>query len=335
MSQVTKLFDQMSSFENLVLSFKECSRGKKAKRGYQKYLFAYGEKLKSIEEELKTTNNFQWGRYRRFDVYEPKKRIVMAAPFRDRVVHTAIHRVTFPILDQTMGVRTFACRYNMGNLNAVIRLQEQLKIMGKDRYCIKLDVKKYFESIPHELLLNRFLDMLPDESLGKILKSLLASYPDYAKLKRGIPIGNLTSQLFANFYLSSIDQLSCKMLDINFEQDSKEKHAFYIRYMDDMVILANSKKKAFEVAVALVKHASEDLQLIIPPQKMMVIAADPIPFLGFVLNHDGIRALRRNEQRFAKKLIRADKAGANESLKAQMVLSFESWRNLGNMENLV
>lgn len=335
MSQGNDLFNQMASFENLVSSFKECSKGKKKKRGYQKYLFAYGEKLKSIEEELKTTNDFQWSGYRRFDVYEPKKRIVMAAPFKDRIVHTAIHRVTFSILDLTMGVRTFACRYNMGNLNAVTRLQEQLKIMGKDRYCIKLDVKKYFESIPHELLLNRFLKMLPDNSLDQILKSLLASYPDYARLGRGIPIGNLTSQLFANFYLSTMDQLACKMLDINFEHDYKEKHAFYIRYMDDMVILANSKNKAFEVAMALVKHALEDLQLIIPPEKMMVLAADPVPFLGFVLNHDGIRALRRNEQRFAKKLRRADKAGASDSVKAQMVLSFESWRHLGKMENLV
>ena len=87
--------------------------------------------------------------------------------------------------------------------------------------------------------------------------------------------------------------------------------------------------------MALVKHALEDLQLIIPPEKMMVLAADPVPFLGFVLNHDGIRALRRNEQRFAKKLRRADKAGASDSVKAQMVLSFESWRHLGKMENLV
>lgn len=328
MSQTETLFNMVSSFENLYQAFRECSRGKKAKMGYQNYLFAYGEKLKFIEEELKATGTFRWYGYREFDVYEPKKRLVMAAPYRDRVVHTAIHRVTFPIVDPTMGVRTYACRYGLGNQNATLRLLEQLKLMGKNRYCIKLDVKKYFESIPHEEFIKRFLRMLPDRSLDQLIKSLIASHPRYAVIKRGIPIGNLTSQLFANFYLSSLDRMACDLLEIDFMEDKKEPHAFYIRYMDDMVIIASTKEKAFEVALKLVKHATEDLGLSIPPEKMVILASDPIPFLGFVLNHDGYRTLRRNERRFVKKMKRVTEKGAKESLKAQMILSFESWQNL-------
>lgn len=328
MSLGETLLDRVSSFENLLQSFKECSRGKRTKRGYQNYLFAYGEKLKSVEEELKRTKTFRWFGYREFNVYEPKKRLVMAAPYRDRVVHTALHCIMFPIVDPTMGVRTYACRLGMGNRHAALRLKEQLAYMGKNRYCIKLDVKKYFESIPHDEFLRRFLKILPDRSLDKLLESLVASHPGYHQLRRGIPIGNLTSQLFANFYLLSVDRMACELLDINFFEDKKETHAHYIRYMDDMVILTNNKKKAFEVATELVKHATNSLSLSIPPEKFMVIGPDPIPFLGFVLSHDGYRPLKRNERRIKKKIKRATANGAKESLKAQMKLSFDQWQKL-------
>ena len=253
----------------------------------------------------------------------------MAAPYRDRIVHTAMHRVLFPIIDPTMGARTYACRYGMGNHHAVKRLREQLTVMGKNRYCVKLDVKKYFESISHEILEKRFLESLPDSSVDNLLKSLIASHEGYRKLRCGIPIGNLTSQLFANFYLSSLDKLACNLLGIDFYEDHKEAHAHYIRYMDDMVLLATDKDHALKVAEQLIKHAKDILKLTIPPEKTVILGSDPIPFLGFVLDENGHRPLRRNERKFAKKLKRADKNGASLSLKAQMVQSFEAWRLLG------
>jgi hypothetical protein len=164
------------------------------------------------------------------------------------------------------------------------------------------------------------------------MRSLLASHPRYKELGRGIPIGNLTSQLFANFYLSSLDRLACEKLDIAFGEDKIEPHAHYIRYMDDMVILSTSKAKAFEVAVSLVDHATRELELKIPPEKMAVIGKDPIPFLGFVLNHDGYRALRRNERKFVKKLKRAAEVGVAPSRRAQMLQSYESWQELERFE---
>lgn len=332
MNEAKTLLEQVSSFENLFAAFQECSRGKRSKRGYQNYLFAYGEKLKGIENELKKSKTFQWSGYREFEVYEPKKRLVMAAPYRDRIVHTAIHWILFPIIDPTMGVRTYACRYGMGNHNAATRLLDQLRLMGKKRYCIKLDVRKYFESIPHEIFLSRFLAKIEDRSLDELLKGLMASHARYSDLKRGIPIGNLTSQLFANFYLSSLDAIACEKLGIDFHEDKKEIHAFYIRYMDDLVIVANSKEDAFEVAMTLVKYARKDLELNIPPEKIVVLSNDPIPFLGFVLDENGHRPLRRNERKFVKKLKRATKQGVSSSYKAQMLQSYESWQLLDKVK---
>ena len=323
------LLEIVASFENLLNAFKESSKGKKNRSGYQKFIFNYGEKLKGIELEIKQTGNYKWSGYREFFVHDPKKRLVMAAPFRDRIVHTAIHRVVFPIIDPRLGARTYACRFGMGNRNAVLRLKEQLLVMNKNRYCIKLDVQKYFDSIPHTVLCRNFLKELPDKSLDDLIHDLVGSHDGYALKGKGIPIGNLTSQLFANFYLSSIDKLACEKLGISHSVDHKESEAHYMRYMDDMVILTRDKSLAFEVAMALVKHAKENLELIIPPRKIMVLGSDPIPFLGFVLSEDDkYRPLRRNERKFVKKLKRATLKGKEFSLKAQMIQSYESWQNL-------
>ena len=143
------LLDQVSDYENIYPAFWECARGKRGTYEFQRFLYNYGEKLKAMELELKKTGSFRWGGYREFYVYDPKKRLVMAAPFRDRIIHAAIHRVIEPILDCGLGVRTFACRHGRGNRKAVLRLRKQLMNMGQQRYCIKLDVQKYFQSISH------------------------------------------------------------------------------------------------------------------------------------------------------------------------------------------
>lgn len=216
----------------------------------------------------------------------------------------------------------------MGNHHAALNLLNQLRLMGQKRYCVKLDVRKYFESIPHSVLLKKLFTALPDTSIRPLLESLLASHLGYRNLKRGIPIGNLTSQLFANFFLSSLDHLACEKLEISFTEDKKEKHGHYIRYMDDMVILADTKERAIHTAAALVHHAKNDLELNIPPEKFMVLGKDPIPFLGFVMSENGYRPLKRNERRFAKKMRRVTAQGASLSLKAQMQQSYESWQEL-------
>ena len=144
MKKTETLLTKIAKFENLCAAFKECSKGKKQKAGYQNFLFNHGEKLKSIEQELLETNTFKWGEYREFEVSDPKRRTIMAAPFKDRILHTAIHRVISPIVDKTFGIKTYACRNNMGNRNAAIRLWQQLQVLGQNRYCIKLDVKQYF-----------------------------------------------------------------------------------------------------------------------------------------------------------------------------------------------
>jgi len=323
-----QLIDRVSDFENLLTAFRLCSRGKKSTGGYQHFLFNYGEKLKSIEQEIKETNNFRWSGHREFYVHDPKKRKIMAAPFRDRIVHTAIHEILNPIIDHELGARTFACRIGLGNRAASIRVQKQLAMMKQERYCVKLDVQKYFASINHEVLYNMLIKEFPDSSLNKIIFSLIRSNKQLNSRGKGIPIGNLTSQLFANFYLTGIDKKACELLEIDFAQDHFEEKAMYIRYMDDMVIIATSKNKALSVATQLVKLAKKELKLDIPDNKYIVLGNNPIPFLGYVLDDFGFRVLRRNERKFTKKITRLKKQGYNMAYLAQVKQSYEAWRDL-------
>ncbi len=322
------LFEVVSSYEHLYRSFKDCSKGKRSKYGFQKYHMHHGEKLKELEIELKTTHNYKWGGYREFYVHDPKKRMIMAAPFKDRVVHTALYNALVPVVAPTLGTHTFACRRGMGNSHAVSRLHAQLKLMGEDRYCIKLDVKKYFHSINHEILISSLSKVLPDKSLDAILLGLIHSCRAHSKSDLAIPIGNLTSQLFANFYLSPADQLACKRLDIDYFSNKIKKESFYIRYMDDIVILSNNKEHAFDVANSLIEFISSELRLEIPSYKKVILGKGPIPFLGFVLTHNSHRPLQRNTRRFTKKLNRMDRQNALPSLKAQVHQSYESWKIL-------
>lgn len=298
------LLEKIANFENLCKAFDECSQGKRSKCGYRNFIFNYGEKLLCIEDELMRTGNYKWGAYRKFYVHDPKKRLVMAAPFRDRIVHTAMHRILEPQFDKTLGCRTFACRVGKGNRNAVVRLNKQLKEMGKDRYCVKLDVSQYFASIDHAVLYENFTSYLSDKSINPLIWSLLNSFPKYAQMGKGIPIGNLTSQLFANFYLSKLDQLATSRLGIKFHEDLSEKTNCYIRYMDDMVIISQRKADVIETA------------------------NDPVPFLGFLVNGESCVPLRRNERKFVKKMNRLKRKGEDYSYRAQVLLSYEAWQKL-------
>jgi len=169
------ILEKIASFENLLQAFSECSRGKRRSSGYQRASFAYGERLITVQKKL-LADSYLWNGYREMIVKDPKTRLVMAAPFMDRVVHTAIHRVLEPIFEPYLSSSVYACRKNKGNRYAAIDLFNILKTYGPQRFVIKLDVKKYFHSISHEILLSQIFSILPDNSIEKLLISLLNSH---------------------------------------------------------------------------------------------------------------------------------------------------------------
>jgi hypothetical protein len=309
------LLQKVASSENLWKAFKECARGKRATLGYQKFMYGAGERLAEIQSQL-LGDTYSWQGYREFIVKDPKARVIMAAPFCDRVVHHAIHRVIEPIFEPLLSDRSYACRKGKGTSRAVLDLSEALGALGTSRFVVKLDVENFFASISQDILLNRMVQVLPDGSLLSLLNSLIRdSHQGSSSLGKGIPIGNLTSQLFANWILTPAD----KFIE---RYHSRVRH---FRYMDDFVILAIEKKDALDCAHAAVTYISKELELNIPFTKVMPLASDPVPFLGYLLSHDGYKILARNRGRFQKHLGCLQSKGAPDSRVAQAVLSYNSW----------
>ncbi|WP_415061563.1 reverse transcriptase domain-containing protein [Bdellovibrio sp.] len=324
------LLEEVSSFQNLYEAYHECAKRKRSSMGFQKSRFNIGEGLVELSEQLRS-NSYQWGPYREFYVCDPKRRLIMAAPYMCRVVHHAIHRVILPYLDVYLSDSVFACREGRGNRFASQLLFRRLKILGPQRYTLKLDISQYFPSINHAQLLKQLEAHLPDDSLHHLLVSLLASHPGYAQRGYGIPIGNLTSQLFANFYLRQVDQFACEGLSVPYHWLSEAElkaDAFYIRYMDDMILLADKKEKVCEVADRIVREITPELGLSIPMRKRMHIASDPIPFLGYVMDHDSVRPLARNARKIKQKIARMERENQRPSLIAQVRNSYEAWIDL-------
>jgi hypothetical protein len=182
------LLEQVADFQNLLCSLRLCARGKRQSRGFQEMQFRTGELLLEIRRAL-LGEYFSWGNYRQFEIRDPKKRLISAAPFRDRVVHTAICRVIEPGIDSLLAPAVYECRQGRGNRNAVIDLIAVLRRFGRDRFVMKLDVQRYFESVVHEVLFSKLSEKLPDRSLDGLLTKLLASHPDYGPKGVGLPIG--------------------------------------------------------------------------------------------------------------------------------------------------
>lgn len=210
-------------------------------------------------------------------------------------------------------------------------LWEVLKKFGGRRFTVKLDVASYFQSINHKILLNKFMACLSDSTLEPLIDRLLNSHPDFSRLGAGIPIGNLTSQLFANFYLISADRLATGELELNYywqREKVKITEVFYIRYMDDLVLCGKDKSRVLDAAEAVVSHIESDLKLSMPIRKRVPLGNAPVPFLGYLLDHQGYKILSRNKHRFKKKVARLEKQKVRESYLAMVKTSYLSWQDL-------
>lgn len=267
LSVIDSVFDEMTGFEWLEASYRKARKQKR----YRKEIMAFSDRLDDnlheIQEELRD-DTFVFGPYRRHWVYVPKKRLVMALPFKSRVVQWAIYREMNPFYDRMFIEDSYACREGKGTLAAVRRLQYWLRIVhGKGWYALKLDISKYFYRVDHAKLLEILHRRVKDEQLFKLLTQIVNANGERFGLPRftsaedlewedwltdcGMPIGNLTSQMFANIYLNELDQFCKHTLHIR----------YYIRYMDDILVLAKTKEEANRLKEQIAQFLREVLLL--------------------------------------------------------------------------
>ena len=234
MKRIGKLWDGLTSFPNLLSAARRAAAGKRKRPDVAAFLHELEWEIVHLQKEL-LDGSYQPSRYRTFRVVDPKPRLISAAPFRDRVVHHALTQILEPIFERRFSQDSFACRKGFGTHRALAQAREGA---FRYRYALKCDIRKYFPSIDHEILKNllaRVLKCRPTlELAGKIIdgsnpqEEVLYYFPGDdlftpTERRRGLPLGNQTSQFFANVYLNPLDQFVNRTL----------KSAAYVRYVDD------------------------------------------------------------------------------------------------------
>ena len=276
------LFSKIISFENLYLAGRKARKGKRFKENVMAFEENIEEELFKLHNEL-ISKTYKPGNYREFTIYERKPRKISAAPYRDRVVHHALCNVIEPLFEKTFINDSYACRKGKGTHKAVERFTEFCR---KNKYALKTDIRKYFPSIDHEILFEKIKRKIKCEDTLWLVKMIIdgsnrqEETNDYfagdglfgpSERKKGIPIGNLTSQFFANVFLNDLDhyvkeELHCRQ---------------YIRYVDDLTIFGNDKKELWGIK-GMIEMFLEQERLRLHPSKTYVLpVAAGIDHLGY------------------------------------------------------
>jgi RNA-directed DNA polymerase len=303
------LFERLASFRNLHGAAMKARRGKRFTDGTARFHLNLAKNLVRLRDELRS-GAYRPGPYRTFTIYEPTKRFISAAPYRDRVVHHALCNVIEPIFERSFIYDTYANRKGKGTHRALDRCTYYAR---RHRYVLQGDIRKFFPSIDHEILLGRLARRISDGEVMKLAKLILDhSNPQPAadyyfpgddlftpfERRKGLPIGNLTSQFWANVYLDPFD---------HFMKDELGAPG-YVRYVDDFLVFGDEKKLLWE----WLREAEEELvklRLRLNESKTRIYPVDEsIPFLGFRVFPTHRRLLPGAVRRARRRLKRLEQA---------------------------
>ena len=248
MKRYGNLWGEVIRFVPLLRAAEKARRGKRFRPSVASFHFDLEPELWKLHEEL-SAKTYRPGGYRTFHVYEPKKRLISAAPYRDRVVHHALTSVLEPIFERSFIFDSYACRKGKGTHAAVCRSQHYAR---RFQYILKADIKKFFPTMDHEILKALIARKIKDPKVLWLVSQIIDhSNPQEpvlewfagddlltpAESRRGIPIGNQTSQFFANVYLDPLDHFVRDRLGVG----------GYVRYVDDFLVFADDKNQLAEV----------------------------------------------------------------------------------------
>jgi RNA-directed DNA polymerase len=289
MKRYGNFFDRLVSFENLMLAARKAFRGKKERQTVAAFYFNLENEVIDLRNEL-TVGSYVPRGFRIFEIREPKVRKICSSDFRDRVVHHAICNLLEPIFERRLIYDTYACRTNKGSHVALRRCQEFTRQYD---YFLKCDIRKYFETIDHAVLKGLLRRILKDARLLSLLDQVIDHAVPGNPPGKGLPIGNLTSQHFANLYLGELDHHLKERLRVK----------GYVRYMDDFICFADDKADLHRLLEEIRRFTREVLTLELKDKVVRIApTTEGVPFLGFRVYSNLIRIQRANLVRFRKKL---------------------------------
>jgi len=308
------------TIEAVLAAVRQAARGKTLSADTRDFLLAMPSSAIALHREL-CDGSYRPGVFRSFQITDPKPRLISAAPFRDRVVHHALISELESLFERAMLPNSWGCRRGKGTHKAVHAVQQMVR---SNKYALRMDVRHFFETLDHEVLVRLLFRRIKSPSQLALAKVFATQVVPGSAHGKGVAIGNLTSQHFANLYLSPLDRhivsgLRCKS---------------YARYMDDLVLLGDNAAQLWEWACAIDMFARNRLQL---TMKHAVTSVTPvhagIPFLGFRIYPGTMRLDSARTWRFLKRyrsFVRLDaRGGINDHVEARC-RSLLSWVAMAN-----
>lgn len=282
------MFERIISVENLLLAWEEFVRGKRCKPDVLRFERQLFDNILQVHNDL-ARGTYRHGSYHAFQIADPKPRHIHKALVRDRLLHHAIHRVLYPIFDRAFISDSFSCRVEKGVHAAGQRFRTFLGQVSSNGtrtgWALKCDIKKFFASINHCRLKDILSRHISDMRVLNLLSRIIGSFE--AQPGCGLPLGNLTSQLFANIYLNELDQFVKHQL----------RTRWYIRYADDFVVLSHDRNELMRVLSAVQSFLRTRLGLSLHPSKVSLqTIASGVDFLGWVYfpTHKTLRTTTRH-----------------------------------------
>ncbi|MSU54251.1 MAG: hypothetical protein EXS48_00215 [Candidatus Staskawiczbacteria bacterium] len=312
-------FEDLIHIENLLLAWEEFLKGKKQKKDVQQFQFNLMDNILSLNRDL-SNGTYRHGKYYEFNISDPKPRIIHKATVRDRLLHHAVYRVLYPFFDDTFIADSFSCRIDKGTHKAMARFKTFANIVSRNNtktcWILKCDIKKFFASIDQNILLNILDERIKDKRIVAVLQNIIESF-NSGRPRTGLPLGNLTSQLFSNVYMNEFDQFV----------KHKLKLKYYIRYADDFVIFSDDKTYLEQVIMLMAEFLHDTLKLTLHPDKIYIkTLAQGVDFLGWVhfFDHRVLRTVTKD--RMFKKL--------EKTRKPQVLASYLGLLGYGDTGNI-
>lgn len=285
MKRAAQLMERIAFPDNLREAFLRAAKGKSQKKAVREFRDKLNDNLCLMRTQI-LSGQIPMTPYRYFRINDPKERVICAAPFNMRVLFHAVMRICHPIFDNYQISDSYASRKQMGQYKAIDRARQFAR---QFRWFAKLDVRKYFDSINHAVLLQQLRRLIKDKMLLRFFRQLIDGY--HTAPGKGLPIGNLTSQYFANHYLALADHQAKNQIRIK----------AYVRYMDDILIFANDKEQLMNYVNSITEFISDNL-LLKMHEPVINHTSRGVPFLGYVIYPDVLRLSQRSRKRYKRKV---------------------------------
>ncbi len=324
------MFDKFISLSHLYNSYYLAYKGRKKSKEVIQYKQNLEENISKLRNKI-ISFTYEHSKYKTFIVEDSKKRIINAPSFEDHILHHAVFNLLEEVFDKKFIFHSYANRKEKGSHKAVLTLQKESR---KYSYFLKLDITKYFGSVNQEILYFQIQKHIKDENFLFYIKMILNSHKETlssnltSPVFKGMPIGNVTSQLFANIYLHDLDFYVEYTLKPIFRKQNKD--LFYVRYVDDFIFLTKDKQDLIFIKNLVLNFLNEKLKLIVHPRKMILNKINcRIPFLGYVIFRNKLKIRNDTIRRFNKRI-----KNYENKRKLNSIISFKGHSDLADI-NLI